>query len=303
MKKAGMGSEAYWCLAVFFAAALVLAAPLSASSTAPAIDGNPFRTGRTLVIPHAGGDGLFPENTIYAYEKSMALGGEVVDVDVFMTADNKLIAMHDSTLDRTTNGSGSVANATWSTISKLDAGWKFKKNGKYKYRNKGIRVPTVEAVLKRFPARLTTLDLKDQRVALVPHVCSLLRRLGRSQTVYVGVDTNQQVLEFRRLCPEIRTSGTDDERRASRAARESGDTSYVSNQLVGQPSYRADDGTIRITAESLAFAHRNGTAILTWVVDDPDDMAQLIKLGVDGIYTRRPDVMVRVLKKLQPKGV
>jgi glycerophosphoryl diester phosphodiesterase len=305
MGKAQIRSGAFCLLVTTGVLALLPLPPVHSTTTPPKktasalTSSNPFRTGRTLVIPHAGGDGLFPENTLYAYEKSLALGGDVVDVDVFMTADNALIAMHDSTLDRTTNGSGSVAKSTLKKVSKLDAGWNFKKNDKYIYRNKGIRVPTVETVLRRFPGRLTTLDLKDQRVGVVPRVCELLRKLNRTKNVYVGVDTNEQVLEFRRACPEVHTSGTDEERRAARAARESGDTSYVSTQLVGQPRYLADDGTARVTAESLAFSHRNGTAVLTWVVDDPDDMVQLIKLGVDGIYTRRPDVLVRVLKDLQ----
>ena len=113
------------------------------------------------MIPHGGGDGLFPENTLYAYEKSQALGGDVIDLDAFMAAGNVLIAMHDGTLDRTTNG------------------------------------------------------------------------------------------------------------------------------------------TKRITAEYLAFSHAKGIAVLTWVVDDPKHMAELINLGVDGIYTRRPDVLVRILKDLK----
>jgi glycerophosphoryl diester phosphodiesterase len=260
---------------------------------------NPFRIGRTLVIPHSGGDGLFPENTLYAYEKSQALGGDVIDLDVFMAAGNVLIAMHDGTLDRTTNGTGRVSQTTYEAIAKLDAGWNFKKNGKFPFRNKGLRVPTIESVLKHFPNTPATLDLKDQRVQVVAPVCSLLRKLKRTSDVYVGVDTVEQVLAFRSQCPEVSTSGTDAERRAMRAARDTNDLSFTTRQLVGQPRYISDDGTKRITAEYLAFSHAKGIAVLTWVVDDPKHMAELINLGVDGIYTRRPDVLVRVLKDLK----
>lgn len=59
----------------------------AASSVAPAkVEvtpiGNPFRIGRPLAIPHAGGDGLFSENTLYAYEHSIEIGGDVIDADV-----------------------------------------------------------------------------------------------------------------------------------------------------------------------------------------------------------------------------
>jgi glycerophosphoryl diester phosphodiesterase len=277
----------------------------SAVRGAPTKSTNPFRIGRTLVIPHGGGDGLYPENTLYAYDRTMALGADVVDIDVFMTADNVLIAMHDGTLERTTNGTGRVSETKYRAIAKLDAGWNFSTNatngtkGKYPFRNKNIRVPTIEAVLNRFPTALTTLDLKDQRVRIVEPVCRLLRKLNRSSNVYVGVDTNEQVLEFRKLCPEIRTSGTDEERTRMRAARNANDTSFVTNQLVSQPPFISQDGTKRITADFLAFSHSKDIAVLTWVIDDPSDIAELVNLGVDGIYTRRPDVMLKVMKDLK----
>ena len=82
-----------------------------------------------------------------------------------------------------------------------------------------------------------------------------------------------------------------------RAARLSVDTSFVTKQLVSQPPYRGTDGKPRITPESLAFSHDKGVAVLTWIVDDPKDMRTLIDMGVDGIYTRRPDVLIGVLRE------
>ena len=226
----------------------------------------------------------------------MAAGGDVVDVDVVMTGDGVLIAFHDGTLERTTNGKGLVADKTYADIAKLDAGYRFSRGGKFPYRGKNVRVPTVESVLRAFPKHLATLDLKDQRTEVALPVCQMLRRVGRTD-VYVGVDTTAQVLSFRKNCPEVRTSGTDADRQIARAARDSGDASYVSNQLVSQPSYIGRDGTKRITAEFLAFSHRFNTAVLTYVVDDPRDMEELIDLGIDGIYTRRPDLMVKILRR------
>jgi glycerophosphoryl diester phosphodiesterase len=283
-------------LTPFVTVPFVIVSAVSANAPSPTTT-NPFRIGRPLVIPHAGGDGQYPENTILALARSMAAGGDVVDIDVSMTADNVLIAFHDPTLERTTNGTGSVSSKTYPQISKLDAGWKFKRNGKYPYRNKNVRIPTVAMVLNRFPAELVTLDLKDLTVRSATEVCVLLTKLNRSNNVYVGVDTTEQVMEFRAKCPKVRTSGTDEERRVARAARESGDTTFVSKQLVSQPSYIANDGTKRVTAETLAFAHRNNTAVLTWVVDDRESLSDLIDLGVDGIYTRKPDLMLKILRE------
>jgi glycerophosphoryl diester phosphodiesterase len=262
------------------------------SGVAPT-QGNPFRTGRTLVIPHAGGDGLFPENTIVAFERSLALGGDVVDIDIQLSKDGIPMAFHDPTLDRTTNATGRVDAKTAAQLGRLDAGWKFNKDGKFPFRGKGNTIPKLADVLRRFPDRLTTLDLKDQRVDVVGPICTILRTLRRTQDVYVGIDTDEQVQEFRKKCPEVRTSGTSDERREMRAARERGETNFVTRQLVSQPKFLADDGSKRVTAESLAFSHSLNIAVLTYVVDDPKLLRELIELGVDGVYTRRPDVMVK----------
>ncbi len=257
---------------------------------------NPFRIGRPLVIPHAGGDGLYPENTLYAYERSMAMGGDVIDADVSITADRVPIAFHDASLDRTTDGSGSVYDKTYAELATLDAGWAFERDDDHPFRGLDITIPTIESILLQYPDTLVTLDLKDQRIGSVEPVCSLLVRLGRTHDVYVGVDTDEQVELFRTLCPMVRTSGTSAERAATRAARDANDTSFVTNQLVSQPAFVADDGTRRITTAFLDFAHRHDVAVLTWVVDDPDDLQDLIEMGVDGIYTRRPDLMVDQLR-------
>jgi glycerophosphoryl diester phosphodiesterase len=272
---------------------------MTGSSAAPGSTArkNPFRIGRPLVIPHAGGDGFYPENTMIAWESSMAAGGDVVDIDVSMSADGVLIAFHDGSLERTTNGIGSVSTKPYVDLAKLDAGWQFKRNGKFPFRGRNVRIPTLETVLNRFPTSLVTLDVKDQRTEVALPICKLLLRLHRESNVYVGSDTNEQVMAFRQNCPAVRTSGTTDERRAMRAARDSGDTTFVTKQLVSQPGYLADDGTKRITAKFLAFSHSKDIAVLTWVVDDPKDMAELIDIGIDGLYTRRPDLMVKILRE------
>jgi glycerophosphoryl diester phosphodiesterase len=287
--------------------ALLLLAGCAAESTSPtgavraasrSSGANPFRIGRPLVIPHGGGDGLFPEDTLYAYEHSMAMGGDVVDADVLLTADDIPIAFHDATLERTTNGTGSVEGKTYAELATLDAGWNFVRNGDHPFRGKGITIPTIESILRAFPHALVTLDLKDLRTAAVPPLCSLIRALHRADDVYIGVDAAAQVMLFRQLCPEVRTSGTDAERRAMRAARASNDPSFVTHDLVSQPPFLAPDGTKRITPDYLAYAHSKDIAVLTWVVDDPSDMADLINIGVDGIYTRRPDVMIKLLNEM-----
>ena len=273
----------------------VCAAGASPAGAAAAAQRNPFRTGRTLVIAHGGGDALFPENTLEAYEGSSVLGGEVIDVDLAMSADGVLVAFHDATLERTTDGTGRLASRTFAELSGLDAGFDFVRAGKRPFRAKNVRIPSLESILLRFPSTPVTLDVKDERVALVAPLCTRLAKLGRVSDVFVGTDSTAQVQGLRSACPGVPTSSTGAERRAMRAARDARDPRFVATTLVSQPPYRAADGTLRITKAYLDYAHSKGIAVLTWVVDDPTDMRSLIRMGVDGIYTRRPDILREVL--------
>ena len=88
---------------------------------------NPWlRVHRPLAAAHRGHSIENPENTLEAYRKAIELGIDMIECDVNITRDGKLVMMHDSTLDRTTSGTGRVSASTWEDIQQLDAGGKFK---------------------------------------------------------------------------------------------------------------------------------------------------------------------------------
>ena len=78
---------------------------------------NPLRTGRTLVIPHGGGDGMFPEDTLLAYVRTIAMGADVVDVDLRLSKDDVVVAFHDATVDRITGTPGSIRAMTFDQLA------------------------------------------------------------------------------------------------------------------------------------------------------------------------------------------
>ena len=273
---------------------------LSTVSAAPKPSGvttNPFRTGRTLVIPHGGGDALFPENTLLAYERTITMGADVVDVDLQLSRDNVVVAIHDGNTRRTTGHNALVSSMTAAELRKLDAGWSFTSGGAHPLRNKNVHIPMLEEILKRFPTRLLSLDLKNESLAMVKPVCDLLRKYNRKSDAFVGGNNDGQVLAFRKECPDVQTSATMVDVYASRAARDSGAKDFVPAVVVDQPPYRIGN-RILVDRESLAFAHAHGVAILTWVVNDPTDMKRLVQLGVDGIYTSYPDRLLKVIREL-----
>src|SRR5260221_43314 len=98
-------------------------------------------TGRVTVSAHRGASGYAPENTLAAFRLANELGADMVEFDVHLTADERLVLIHDDTLDRTTTGTGYVRDHTWDEIAGLDAGaW-------YAPEFQGERVPLLDDVL------------------------------------------------------------------------------------------------------------------------------------------------------------
>ena len=271
------------------------------ASQTPNDGSNPFRTGHTLVIPHGGGDGLFPEDTLLAFERTIAMGADVVDVDLRLSKDDVVVVFHDATVDRITGSTGSIRAMTFEQLSGLDAGWSFTSagsdpsaGGAHPYRGKNVTIPTFESILEEFPTTLLSVDLKDESLDMVQPVCDLLRDHRRFNDVFVGSNSDEQILEFRRRCPDVRTSAIMGDVYLARDARASNDPNFVPAVTVDQPPFRSG-GRQLVDAASLTWAHQHGIAILTWVVNDVDDMKLLVGLGVDGIYTSYPDRLLKIL--------
>jgi glycerophosphoryl diester phosphodiesterase len=275
--------------AVILLGAALVACSATAETKAAACPPSPFRSAKLLVIAHAGGEGLGPSNTVESMTASMAAGADVLDADVRITADGTLVAIHDATIDATTNGSGKVAEMTLAELQSFDAGYRFRDpKGNYSFRGEGVVIPTVEEILTTFPDVLTSLELKVAGDASTG-LCEIMRRLDRMKNVYVSSDGDAGVDEILRVCPETITTVTDALLAPMRAARESG-SAWCSPVPIGQPPYSK-----RQTAESVRWAHDHGLAQFTWTIDDPETIKTLVKIGVDGVYTRRPDIARAVI--------
>ena len=113
------------------------------SDSRPAAGANPWlRRSRPLIIAHRGHSLEVPENTTEAYRRAIELGAEMIEADVHISRDGRLVMMHDSTLDRTTDGHGPVSGATWSELAELDAGGWFGEDFA------GLRIPTTEDTIE-----------------------------------------------------------------------------------------------------------------------------------------------------------
>ncbi len=276
---------------VRFAAILALSMTLvSACSGERPTDCPPsrFRTSPPLVIAHASSDYFGPANTIEMMRAAVAAGADVVDADVRVTSDGYLVAAHDDDLTGMLGYTKLVSKSTLAELKTLDFGLAWAgPTGDYPLRGQQVRISTIEEILGAFPDRLVSLEFK------VPggekSLCSLLRRLDRTDQVYVGSAGDAAVDAFRPICREVVTTVTDKMVVEMQAARANSDDQWCASVPIGQPPY-VNNGEILVTRESVDWNHAHGLAVFTWTIDDPETLAAVRDAGVDGVYTGRADL-------------
>jgi glycerophosphoryl diester phosphodiesterase len=163
-----------------------------------------------LAFAHRGGEKLWPSNTLYAYQRALALGVNALEMDIHASADGALVVRHDPVVETTTDGHGAIAELTLAQIQALDAGYTWTADGGYTfpYRGLGITIPTVEQVFQAFPHTRLNFDIKPQAPEVTGRFSRLLKAYGydRSGLAMVASFHDAQLRRFRRLCPGAPTA-------------------------------------------------------------------------------------------------
>jgi glycerophosphoryl diester phosphodiesterase len=255
---------------------------------------HPVLAGAPLLIAHRGGSGLAPENTLAAFRNAVdAWDADMIELDVHASADGHCVVIHDSTVDRTTDGVGAVAGLTLADLQKLNAGYRFTADGgaSFPFRGQGVRIPTLDEVLRSLPKTRFTVEVKA--AAAQAPLFAAIRRLNASDRVIAAGMHERDRTMF------------SDYRGAVSASSEQLRRFYVRHRLgLGRffPP-RADvvqvpetwEGRRLVTPRFVRALGDVGISVHVWTVDDPDDMRRLLGWGVEGILTDRPDVLARVL--------
>ncbi len=269
----------------------------------PAPESNyfPQQAGRPLVIAHQGGEGLRPSNTLAAFEHAVALGVDVLEMDIHGSADGALVVIHDATVDRTTDGTGRVQDLTLADLQALDAGYYWTADGgqTYLFRGQGITIPALEEVFQAWPQMRMNIEIKQVDPPIAQSFCDLLRRYELTDQVLVASFHQVAMDDFRAACPEVATSATEAEVRAFfyRYLAFLGRTYTPPAGLFAIQAPEYSSGFHVLTSRFVRTAHHRSLDVHAWTINETDEMARLISAGVDGIITDYPD---RLLELLQP---
>ena len=252
-----------------------------------------FSAPRPRVFAHRGGGALAPENTCEAFDRGLAAGADGLEFDVRLSADGVLMVIHDETLERTTDGVGTVASFTASELSTVDAGYRFGVEGQYPFRGTGVRIPTLQQVLRRYPRTPMIIEMKGDSPELGEALADEVRAANAAPFVCAAGYGLRSLTAARAKLPEMASSACRPEVQLSlwRSI-----VRYpVRNVAYGGYQVPETSGMLRIVSPRwVRDARRAGLQVQVWTVDEPEDMVRLLKWGVHGLITNRPDLAVPI---------
>jgi glycerophosphoryl diester phosphodiesterase len=228
---------------------------------------------RFLVTGHRGAAGVEPENTVRSFRYACELGVDRIETDVRLTRDNHLICIHDAAVDRTTNGTGAVAELTFDAIRRLDAG-------------RGERVPTLEEAIAAVRGR-TVLQIELKGEGTVSPTLAVLEAASmRPEEFLLTCFEASRLEEVRARRPDLPVSLLFGQPPPDAVARA---------QAVGASSISIQ--FTHLTRDWVEAAHAAGMEIRGWNPDTREEMEPVLALGVDGLGSNRPDILIELLRE------
>lgn len=320
---------------LFVPLAVVALLGLDAAPAPAGQPANPWLKRRVLNIAHQGGEDEFPSNTLYAFRKAIRAGADMLELDVGATSDDQIIVMHDTSVDRTTNGTGLVSEKTLQEIQSLDGAYWFTPDGSNHYTHdleageyplrgvataerrppKGFkaadfRVPTLRSVLQAFPKTPINIEIKgrtkeedpSEYVANAEVLARELAGVNRDDLIVVSFQQTA-VDRFHELVPAIGV-----------APGVTGVAGWILNSTPPAQgtvafqlpiTFEFGDTLLDVTTpETVARTHEGGYAVHTWFgdkdVDGTRNWRKLVDWCVDGIMTSHPVQLERTLKAHRP---
>lgn len=257
----------------------------------------PFFRKQMLLGAHRGGEHLWPENTLVAFaELTRRWPDAIVEVDARLTADGRVMLMHDDTVDRVSDGAGPFSEKTHGDLKQLDAAYRFTLDGgqTFPFRGQGVTVPTLEEALEALPDARFQIEFKGAP-ELADAGMAIIQRLGAFDRVLLCSFYPATMRRVRELAPGIATCYDFDSAAVMLEALRSGDwDAYTPTDDVLSvmeemlPQYA-------VTADEIRAIRDKGILFQVHTPNRAEPMRQYIEMGADSILTDRPDILAEII--------
>jgi glycerophosphoryl diester phosphodiesterase len=237
-----------------------------------------------VIFAHRGASAHAPENTLAAFELALAQNADGIELDAKLSADGRVVVIHDPTLDRTTGIRGRVKDLSFAELRSLDAGSFFSES------YKGEKIPALEevfeAVGKRTFINVELTNYNTPRDQLAEAVCALVSRFGLQKHVMFSSFFASNLSKTRAYLPDVPRGLLAFHGWLGAWARSFG---FDFGAYDALHPYLKD-----VTSQQVQRVHRLQRRIHVWTVNAADDMRRLFHWGVDAIFTDDPQLAVQV---------
>ena len=232
-----------------------------------------------IPFAHRGGAGVFPENTLPAFQNAVNSGYTYLETDVHSSKDGEVFAFHDDSLDRVTEHSGKISELTSKEISNIQI-------------DNFAKIPTLLELLETFPEAKLNIDPKADSV--VQPLTDLLKHTNSVNRVCIGSFSDKRIKHIRKELGSGLCVSAGPKKVMKFLAGKFTFSKFKSDYHCLQVPQRS--GPVRIiTHDFVKRAHSRGLQVHVWTVDDPYEMNELLDLGVDGLMTDEPSILKSVL--------
>lgn len=233
-----------------------------------------------------------------AFDHAVSLGVDAIELDAHASSDGVVVVIHDSEVDRTTDGVGDVSSFTLAELRALDAGYDFSTDGgaTHPYRGTGVVIPTLEEVLSAHGDQQFILEIKQLDPPIVDSVLAVLDATGTADRVMLASIFDDVVQEVRAKRPEQMTSMGAGESLEFANLTPEAESGYV----PPAPALQGPENLV--TAEIMGLAERTDVAVHAWTVNESERMAELLAIHVHGVITDDPATLASVLEQAGSPG-
>ncbi|MGE7841978.1 glycerophosphodiester phosphodiesterase [Lysinibacillus sp. NPDC093712] len=299
-----MGKKTKIAIAIAAASAAAWAGSKAISKPQQRVGKQALQFDHPIILAHRGGAHLEPEHTMLAFEKSAQLGVDGFEIDIRLTKDEEIIVYHDATVERTTDGYGSVSEMTLAEINALNHGYQFEDlAGEFPYRDKKVDVVTLRELLECYPNMLINIDIKDApdtyEGSLMPSkLWRLIEELNAEDHVVVTSFYGEQIDRFNLYAQNQVALGAGESDVRKAFASFSSQFGHLYHPKVDVFQIPPKSGVVSLDSPKfIQFLSNLNIPVHYWTINDAVTMNKLINNGAKGIITDRPDIAVELLQQ------
>jgi len=255
-----------------------------------------------VTISHQGGNKEYPDQSILAFNNSVNLGIQVLELDVHKTLDGTIVIHHDASIDRLTDMTGMIKEMKWADLQNVDGAYNWTINGEdYPYRGKGIKILSLSQLIEKYPDKIYDIEIKQSDPPIEDDLCNLLRNYDITiDQVIVASFYDDIINRFHEVCPEVAISlSVDKGTKLYLLSRIGLERLLPINSVIAQLplQFSSPFGDLSLDKRYINAFSKGDRQVWVWTVDDSSEMEEVLEIGAHGILTDRPDILMNVIQE------